>query len=439
MQLDPVVANYLHAAGPELADAAGKSPFLSREGDGFTVVPPILLASAALLGMFKAQLSEESEHLDELTHVRLKGEAVQFCGVRCIFSSRAGCLASCSVLQEKKRLVDLISLGLHQLQQRQRLSGSALDALCTFIQQTLLTFHNKSRDGVTGEFFVSILRPGERFLVVCILSCQPPSQHRPVAAALSDCLEHIGKLPLVSIAQLAAFVFVLVGHSFQDLFDFCPETFQVLLCCAGPNCACLLSPFSFTPAFHCIALLQELEMSTVATADVQDGHLQLTGVGMVQLLPSGVLEAHQDSSVEGIVGACAEYVARSIVGASAEPSALEIAEAIQKHAFLVSSVSVFKVLHLILKNDVCAQPRVELSVRVASHIFESVPAAAPICLQAGMLLAVKLHLENARDEIEEKLHSWFENHDRIQAEVRSNVTGSRYFGARLSYPFIYLG
>ena len=59
------------------------------------------------------------------------------------------------------------------------------------------------------------------------LHLKPPPLHHPVAAAPPDCLELIGKLPLVSIAQLAAFVFVLIGYSFQDLFDFCPETFQV--------------------------------------------------------------------------------------------------------------------------------------------------------------------------------------------------------------------
>ena len=76
MQLDPAVAKCLLAAGPELADAAGKSPFLSGEDDLVTVVPPILLAAAALLGMFQARLPQEAEHLlEELTHVRLKEEA----------------------------------------------------------------------------------------------------------------------------------------------------------------------------------------------------------------------------------------------------------------------------------------------------------------------------------------------------------------------------
>lgn len=52
----------------------------------------------------------------------------------------------------------------------------------------------------------------------CPGSCLP--------AALPACLACVGSLPLVALAQLAAFVLQLVGRSFQDLHDLCPETFQ---------------------------------------------------------------------------------------------------------------------------------------------------------------------------------------------------------------------
>ena len=111
---------------------------------------------------------------------------------------------------------------------------------------------------------------------------------------------------------------------------------------------------SILHTMHCI--LQDLEMSTVAAAAyLRDGHLRLTGGGVAQLLPPGVLEAHQDSSVEDRGGACAEYVAHAIVGTSSGPSALEIAEAIQKHACLVSSDLLFKVTaDLMIKYGACA-------------------------------------------------------------------------------------
>ena len=47
------------------------------------------------------------------------------------------------------------------------------------------------------------------------------------AAALGACLECIGGLPLVGVAQLAAFVLQLVGRCFLDLPDLCPDTFKV--------------------------------------------------------------------------------------------------------------------------------------------------------------------------------------------------------------------
>ena len=46
-----------------------------------------------------------------------------------------------------------------------------------------------------------------------------------------------------------------------------------------------------------------------------------------------------------------------------------------------------------------------------------------------MLLALKLHLENARDGVEEKLHSLLAKYAHIEAEVRSNVTAPLHFGA----------
>ena len=40
-------------------------------------------------------------------------------------------------------------------------------------------------------------------------------------------MECIGGLPLVGVAQLAAFVLQLVGRCFLDLPDLCPDTFKV--------------------------------------------------------------------------------------------------------------------------------------------------------------------------------------------------------------------
>lgn len=46
-------------------------------------------------------------------------------------------------------------------------------------------------------------------------------------AALPACLGRLGSLPLVALAQLAAFVCQLIGRSFLDLADLDPEAFQV--------------------------------------------------------------------------------------------------------------------------------------------------------------------------------------------------------------------
>lgn len=43
---------------------------------------------------------------------------------------------------------------------------------------------------------------------------------------MEACLACVGSLPLVALAQLAAFVLQLVGRSFLDLHDLCPGTFQ---------------------------------------------------------------------------------------------------------------------------------------------------------------------------------------------------------------------
>lgn len=49
----------------------------------------------------------------------------------------------------------------------------------------------------------------------------------PSPAALAECLRCLGGLPLVALAQLAAYVFQLVGRCFLGLPDLDPEAFKV--------------------------------------------------------------------------------------------------------------------------------------------------------------------------------------------------------------------
>ncbi len=63
-------------------------------------------------------------------------------------------------------------------------------------------------------------------VTAAVLSTAPflPPKH---PTALADCLRCLGGLPLVALAQLAAYVFQLVGRCFLALPDLDPEAFKV--------------------------------------------------------------------------------------------------------------------------------------------------------------------------------------------------------------------
>lgn len=97
---------------------------------------------------------------------------------------------------ERKKLSAAVLAGLRQLLQRQRLTRLAARCICDFVRMAL------RETGGQGA---------------------PPD-----CRSLPACMERLGSLPLVAVAQLAAFVYQLVGLSFLQLADLDPDAFKDL-------------------------------------------------------------------------------------------------------------------------------------------------------------------------------------------------------------------
>lgn len=140
-------------------------------------------------------------------------------------------------------------LGVEVLQGRGRLTHLAATAMTAFIQRALTEVHSKAqpRDDCecgrhgTGAW---IGAEGGQLGPTLPSTCCWPGHHAHVSsprssamtpltscptspAALAACLQLVGCLPLVAVAQLAAFVSQLVGRCFLDLADLDPQAFGV--------------------------------------------------------------------------------------------------------------------------------------------------------------------------------------------------------------------
>ncbi|KAL4450740.1 hypothetical protein ABPG77_001096 [Micractinium sp. CCAP 211/92] len=150
--------------------AAGSDSLLSSAAGGASggtmEPPPVQVAAAALLASVLAQQPQGARFkMDQLN-------------------------------AERKQLAASVLAGVQQLLRRRRLTLLAARALCEFVRRALL-------------------EAGARAPL--------PELH-----SLPACLGRLGSLPLVALAQLAAFVCQLIGRSFLDLADLDPEAFQDL-------------------------------------------------------------------------------------------------------------------------------------------------------------------------------------------------------------------